>query len=54
MLRAVIDYIHANPARRGLVAGAQDWEWSSARWYAGVRPVKLEMDDSVLAELARG
>jgi hypothetical protein len=25
-----------------------------ARWYAGIRPVKLEMDDSVLLELARG
>jgi putative transposase len=53
-LRAMIDYIHANPVRRGLVARPEDWEWSSARWYAGLRPVKLEMDDSVLAELARG
>ena len=53
-LRAVIDYIHANPVRRGLVARAEDWEWSSARWYAGLRPVKLEMDQAVLAELAGG
>jgi putative transposase len=53
-LRAVIEYIHANPVRRGLVARAEDWEWSSARWYAGLRPVKLEMDKEVLAELARG
>ena len=53
-LRAVIDYIHANPVRRGLVARAEDWEWSSARWYAGLRPVKLEMDHGVLAELAGG
>ena len=53
-LRAVIDYIHANPVRRGLVARAEDWEWSSARWYAGLRPVRIEMDDGVLAELARG
>jgi putative transposase len=53
-LRSVIDYIHANPVRRGLVARAEDWEWSSARWYAGLRPVKLEMDESVLMELARG
>jgi putative transposase len=30
-LRAVIDYVHANPVRRGLVARADDWEWSSAR-----------------------
>ena len=53
-LRAMIDYIHANPVRRGLVARAEDWEWSSARWYAGLRPVKLEMDDSVLGELTGG
>jgi putative transposase len=54
VLRAVIDYIHANPVRRGLVARAEDWEWSSARCYAGLRPAKLEMDWGVLAELARG
>lgn len=29
-LRAMIDYLHANPVRRGLVARAEDWEWSSA------------------------
>jgi len=53
-LRAVIDYIHANPVRRGLVARAEDSEWSSARWYAGLRPVKLAMDQAALAELAGG
>jgi len=53
-LRAMIEYIHANPVRRGLVARAEDWEWSSARWFAGIRPVKIEMDDAVLVELARG
>jgi hypothetical protein len=30
-----------------------DWEWSSAGWFAGIRPVKIEMDDMVLKELAR-
>lgn len=53
-LRAMIDYIHANPVRRGLVADPLDWEWSSARWYAGLHPVKLAMDAQVLTELARG
>jgi putative transposase len=53
-LRAMIDYIHANPVRRGLVAKAEDWIWSSARWYPGIRPVKIEMDGDVLTELARG
>ncbi len=28
-----VDYIHLNPVRRGLVARAVDWKWSSARWY---------------------
>ena len=53
-LRAMIAYIHANPVRRGLLTRTQDWEWSSARWYAGLRPVQLEMNQEVLAELARG
>ena len=46
--------IHANPVRRGLMAKAEDWEWSSARWHAGLRPAKLEIDESVLRELAMG
>ena len=29
-LMNMIDYIHANPVRRGLVERASDWEWSSA------------------------
>ena len=53
-LRAMIDTIHANPVRRGLVVRVEEWQWSSARWYAGLRPVKLEMDEGVLTELARG
>jgi putative transposase len=53
-LRAMIDYMHANPVRRGLAADILDWEWSSARWYAGIRPVKIQMDAQVLMELARG
>jgi putative transposase len=31
-----IGYIHRNPVRRGLVEKAVEWEWSSARDYAGV------------------
>ena len=52
-LRAMIEYIHANPVRRGLVGKAEDWEWSSARWYAGIRPVPIAMDAQILLELAR-
>ncbi len=40
----MVDYFHLNPVRRGLVGRPEDWEWSSARWYAGIRPVPLEID----------
>jgi hypothetical protein len=50
-LRTMIDYIHANPVRRGLVAKIEDWEWSSAPWYAGIGPVKIPIDDQLLFEL---
>jgi putative transposase len=33
VLMATIEYIHLNPVRRGLVAKAVDWKWSSAAWY---------------------
>ena len=36
VLGAIIDYIHLNPVRRGLVGRAADWRWSSAGWYEGV------------------
>jgi putative transposase len=32
-----LNYIHANPVNRGLVARPTDWRWSSAAWYAGER-----------------
>jgi putative transposase len=34
-LRAMIDYIHLNPVRRGLVERTRDWRWSSAAWFEG-------------------
>ncbi len=43
-LKLMIDYIHANPVRRGLVERPEEWEWSSARWYGGTRSVGIEMD----------
>jgi putative transposase len=43
----VVDYLHLNPVRRGLVEKPEDWEWSSARWYAGIKPVPLEMDPTL-------
>ena len=35
---AVIDYLHANPVRRGLVEAAVDWRWSSVRHYVQEQP----------------
>jgi putative transposase len=32
-IEAAIEYMHENPVRRGLVASALEWKWSSARWY---------------------
>jgi putative transposase len=43
-LRAMIEYIHDNPVRRGLVSQPTDWPWSSARFYAGWADVPLPMD----------
>ena len=34
-LLKMIDYIHLNPVRRGLVEQARQWKWSSAGWYEG-------------------
>jgi len=43
-VRETIEYMHANPVRRGLVKTPTDWKWSSARWYVGTRDGELEMD----------
>jgi putative transposase len=39
-----VNYIHANPLRKGLVEYPSDWRWSSAADWEGVRkgPVKLD------------
>ena len=42
---AIVDYIHANPVRRGLVEQPADWEWSSAQFWEGCSDVPLRMDD---------
>ena len=34
-LSQMIDYIHLNPVRRGLVERTVDWKWSGAGWFAG-------------------
>ena len=42
---AVINYIHENPVRRGLVNRPTDWVWSSARFWNGFTNVPLRMDE---------
>src|SRR5947209_19043796 len=44
----LIEYIHANPVRRGLCERPEDWFWSSAADYAGVRTGPLRLDPATL------
>lgn len=46
-VQKMINYIHMNPVRRGLVSRPEDWLWSSAGWYAGIQPVPIEMDRTI-------
>jgi len=48
---AVIDYIHLNPVRRGLVKDPLDWIWSSAGFYAGFENVPIRMDQPDLFDV---
>ena len=50
VLLRMIGYIHANPMRRGLVAKAEDWKWSSAGWQAdknSLRPDPIDFQGLV-------
>jgi len=47
-LFSAIDSIHLNPVRRGFVACATDYCWSSARWYASDR----QTNDPLLPRLS--
>ncbi len=43
-----IEYLHNNPVRRKLVPHPTDWQWSSARWYSGVREYNcFRVDDGL-------
>jgi len=42
-LREKLDYMHNNPARAGLVAKAEQWQFSSARHYLLGQPVGVEI-----------
>jgi len=43
-VRETLDYMHHNPVRRGLVDRADEWEWSSARAWAGLPGQPLVID----------
>ena len=41
----MIDYIHGNPVRRGLVQRPEDWKWSSAGWREGKNSLRPDAVD---------
>jgi putative transposase len=43
-LCSMLEYIHMNPVRKGLVARARDWKWSSAGWFEGSPLNSLQPD----------
>jgi len=42
---AMIEYIHANPVRRGLVSLAEEWKWSSCGWFEGKNSLRPDAVD---------
>jgi putative transposase len=48
-----IDYIHANPVRRGLVTRPEDWPWSSHADYVGLGQCPLPIDRKTLPPLVK-
>src|ERR1051326_7147877 len=45
ILLAMIEYIHANPVRRGLVTQGELWKWSSAGWFEGKNSLRPDPID---------
>jgi len=47
-VREKLDYLHANPVRRGLVKQSENWPWSSYRFYelGDASPVEMDWDGS--------
>ena len=43
-LGSIIDYIHNNPVRKGLVGRTIDWTWSSATWHKTRAPGPIDVD----------
>ena len=49
-----IDYLHANPVRRGLCQCPEDWQWSSAAGYRGLRTGPLKMNSDSMPRTPQG
>ena len=45
----IVEYIHANPVRRGLAARPEDWVWSSAADWTGKADVPVKVDRTIAA-----
>jgi putative transposase len=43
-IRNLVDYIHANPVRKGLVSSPEEWLWSSARDWLDLGTGPLHID----------
>ena len=44
MIRKKIDYMHANPLRKGLVKSARDYPWSSFKTFHGLGRGMIPLD----------
>ena len=53
LLLTMLDYLHANPIRRGLVKVAEDWPWSSAAWYMKGESGPCVVDAEILSASGR-
>jgi hypothetical protein len=47
-----VNYIHQNPVRAGLVKRAEDYRWSSARCWRGVKRESVEAVSQLLCRVA--
>jgi len=50
-LHALVDYIHLNPVRRGLVQRPEDWPWSSFRAWETLPAALLKVDRTLTETL---
>lgn len=44
MIRKKIDYVHANPVRKGLVATTREYVWSSFAAHHGLEAGGVQLD----------